>query len=106
MNSYLGVVAITIQALAIINLTVIDQVFALAPFITVGDVRKAPVAISGDNTYIAWWTNDTGNEEVMFRTSNNGGSTFSDKVNLSNTTDAAASSVEIAAEGDNVVITW
>lgn len=28
--------------------------------------RKAPI-VSGDNTYIAWWANSTGNDEVMFR---------------------------------------
>jgi hypothetical protein len=51
---------------------------------------KAPVVVSGDNIYIAWWTNNTANnnEEVMFRTSSDGGATFGDKINLSNTTDA------------------
>jgi hypothetical protein len=29
-----------------------------------------------------------GTEQVMFRASNDGGATFSDKINLSNTTDA------------------
>jgi hypothetical protein len=35
------------------------------------------------NIYIAWWTNNTeenGNEEVMFRASNDGGATFEDKI--------------------------
>src|SRR5919108_376691 len=51
---------------------------------------KAPVVVSGDNIYIAWWTNNTANnnEEAMFRASNDGGATFGDKINLSNTTDA------------------
>lgn len=66
----------------------------------------APIATSGDNTYIAWWTNETGNDEVMLRSSNEGGSTFSDKINLSNTSDTESQDVEIAAEGDNVVVTW
>jgi hypothetical protein len=37
--------------------------------------RKAPAVVSGDNVYIAWWTNnrENGNEEVMFRASNDGG---------------------------------
>jgi hypothetical protein len=69
---------------------------------------KAPVVVSGDNIYIAWWTNNTenGNQEVMFRASNDGGSTFSNKTNLSNTTDADSWRVEIAGEGDSVVVTW
>ena len=62
--------------------------------------------ISGDNTYIAWWTNKTGNDEVMFRASNDNGQTFADKINLSNSTDADSQDVRIAAEGDNVIITW
>jgi hypothetical protein len=69
---------------------------------------KAPVVVSGDNIYIAWWTNNTenGNQEVMFRASNDGGSTFSNKTNLSNTTDADSWRVEIAGESDNVVVSW
>jgi hypothetical protein len=70
--------------------------------------RKAPVVVSGDNIYIAWWTNNTenNNEEVMFRASTDGGATFSDKINLSNSTEADSWRVEIAAEDENVVVSW
>ena len=69
---------------------------------------KAPAVVSGDNIYIAWWTNNTenGNEEVMFRASNDGSATFSDKMNLSNTPNADSWRVEIAGEGDTVVVSW
>jgi hypothetical protein len=69
---------------------------------------QAPVVVSGDNVYVAWWTNNTenNNEEVMFRASNDAGQTFSDKINLSNTTDADSWRVEIAAEGENVAVSW
>jgi hypothetical protein len=69
---------------------------------------KAPVVVSGDNIYIAWWTNNTenGNEEVMFRASNDGGATFGDKINLSNSSDADSWRVEIAGEGADVVVSW
>ena len=69
---------------------------------------KAPLVISGDNIYVAWWTNNTenGNEEVMFRASNDAGATFSDKINLSNSPDADSWRVEIAAEGADVIVTW
>jgi hypothetical protein len=70
------------------------------------DFRKAPAIISGDNIYIAWTTNKTGNDEVMFRSSTDGGAMFADKINLSNTTDADSSRVEIAADGENVVVSW
>jgi hypothetical protein len=69
---------------------------------------RAPTVVSGDNIYIAWWTNNTenGNEEVMFRASTDGGATFVDKINLSNTTDADSWRVEIAGEGDTVIVSW
>jgi hypothetical protein len=42
----------------------------------------------------------------MFRASTDGGTTFTDKINLSNSTDAESQDVEIAADGDNVIISW
>jgi hypothetical protein len=42
----------------------------------------------------------------MFRASNDRGQTFTDKINLSNTTDADSWRVEIAGEGDNVIVSW
>jgi len=68
----------------------------------------APVVVSGDNIYIAWWTNNTenGNQEVMFRASNDGGETFGDKMNLSNTPSADSVDAAIAAEGAIVMVTW
>ena len=70
---------------------------------------KAPIVTSGDNIYIAWWTNKTGNDEVMFRASNDGGKTFGDKINLSNTPKVDSHEVEIATFGDNatnIIVTW
>jgi hypothetical protein len=71
-------------------------------------IEKAPVAISGDNIYITWWTNKTamGDGEVLFRASADGGQTFGDKINLSNNTVTNSVDSEIAAEGSNVVVTW
>ena len=66
----------------------------------------APPAITGDNIYVAWWTNQSGNEEVMFRASNDKGQTFGDKINLSNTTDADSTRVEIDSDTNSVVVTW
>ena len=66
----------------------------------------APPAITGDNIYVAWWTNQSGNEEVMFRASNDKGQTFGDKINLSNTTDADSARVEIDSDTNSVVVTW
>ena len=69
----------------------------------------APIAISGDNIYVAWWTDigtSNNNGELMFRASNDGGRTFSDKINLSNSSDTDSIDTQIAAEGGNVVVTW
>jgi hypothetical protein len=66
----------------------------------------APPAITGDNIYVAWWTNKTGNNEVMCRASTDAGKTFGDKINLSNTTDTDSTRVEIDSDADNVVVTW
>jgi len=42
----------------------------------------------------------------MFRASNDGGTTFGDKMNLSNTPNADSWRVEIAAEGADVIVSW
>jgi hypothetical protein len=68
--------------------------------------RKAPPAITGDNVYVAWWTNTTGNDEVMFRASTDVGETFGDSINLSNSTDADSTRAEIDSDADSVVVTW
>jgi hypothetical protein len=69
-------------------------------------LKEVPIAISGDDIYIAWSNNKTGNDEVMFRTSNDAGANFTDKINLSNSTNTESQNVELAADGDNVIITW
>jgi len=70
------------------------------------ELRKIPPAITGDNVYVAWWTNKTGNDEVMFRASNDKGQTFGDKINLSNTPNADSTRVEIDSDSNSVVVTW
>ena len=69
---------------------------------------KAPMAVSqdGNNVYVVWWTNRSGNWEVMFRASTDGGQTFGDKINLSNSPDTQSQTAEIIAFGNNVFVTW
>jgi len=66
----------------------------------------APMFISGDNVYIVWLTNSTGNWEVMFRASDDHGSTFGDKVNLSNSSQTDSVNADISAEGYRVFVSW
>ncbi|MFL6309387.1 MAG: hypothetical protein ACJ70T_05255 [Nitrososphaera sp.] len=76
-----------------------------------GDLAQpyAPMAVSQDanNVYIVWWTNKSENWEVMFRASNDGGQTFGDKINLSNSSDTESQNADIVAAGNNnVFVTW
>ena len=48
----------------------------------------------------------TGNDEVTLRDSTDGGATFTDKISLSNSIGADSQDVEIAADGNNVIIAW
>jgi hypothetical protein len=71
--------------------------------------RRVPVILaSEEEIYIAWSTNNTenGNEEVMFRASNDGGATFGDTINLSNTTDAHSWRIQMDGDGADVIVTW
>jgi hypothetical protein len=61
---------------------------------------------SGDNVYIVWASNKTGTPDVMFRASTDGGQTFNDKINLSNSTNADSTDAAISAEGGSVTVTW
>jgi hypothetical protein len=73
------------------------------------DAPKAPMAASqdGNNIYVVWWTNRSGNWEVMFRASNDGGQTFGDKINLSNSPETQSQTAEILAVGNSTVyVTW
>ncbi len=103
---------------SIIFITILSTVITISPILsqsanagprdtgnlTVTD--KAPIVTSDGNVYVTWWSNKTGNDEVLFRASNDGGLTFGDKINLSNTTDIESVDAEIAAEGENVYVTW
>jgi hypothetical protein len=113
MNTIAAILVVVVTAGIFSTTTIIiqsAQAFIDPTMDNVAEPRKAPTVVSGDNIYIAWWTNNTAaennNEEVMFRASNDAGATFSDKINLSNTTDADSWRVEISAEGENVVVSW
>jgi hypothetical protein len=71
--------------------------------------KKAPVVISGKNMYVVWFS-DKGtpnkNGEVLFRVSTDNGKTFSDKINLSNSSKSDSVDALIDVDGDNVAVTW
>jgi hypothetical protein len=85
---------------------ILSQRQAFAITFKIGLKTQAPIATSGNNIYIAWWDNKTGNDEVMFRASTDGGKTFGDKINLSNSTKSDSQHAQIEASGDRVFVTW
>jgi hypothetical protein len=95
-----------ILGVTIVTTPVISLIMQQADAVTIPILAKrAPPAISGENVYVAWWTNNTAdsNEEVMFRASTNGGATFGDKINLINITDADSTRAEIDSDADSLV---
>jgi hypothetical protein len=68
----------------------------------------ALIATSDENVYVVWGNNDTANtnSEVMFRASIDGGQTYADKVNLSNSTGSNSTDFDVEATIDNVIVSW
>jgi hypothetical protein len=71
-----------------------------------GPESRVTLAVSGDDIYIAWITNKTGNDQVLFRSSNDAGATFNEIINLNNATDAKLQDIQVAAGAENVVVIW
>ena len=53
-----------------------------------------------------WWENKTGNSEVLFTRSTDGGQTFEDTINLSNSSTTRSERAQLSAVGNNVYATW
>ncbi len=72
------------------------------------EVVKAPIATSGNNIYTAWPNNDTGHWGVFFTKSIDGGKTLGQTIMLSapNKGNVVDLKVDIAASGNNVLVTW
>jgi hypothetical protein len=103
------IVGITLVAALGITTPMLSQVEGYIYPTTLGKSEKAPPSIVGDNVYVVWWTDKgtpNSNGEVIFRASTDGGVTFGDKINLSNTTNADSTRAEIDSEENNVVVTW
>ena len=57
----------------------------------------AVIGTSDENVFVVWGNNDTvnNNSEVMFRASIDGGQTYADKVNLSNSSDSNSTDFDV-----------
>ncbi len=68
---------------------------------------KSPLlATAGSNVYAIWLNNTSGKPNVVFRASNNNGSSFGSIINLSNTPNGFSANPQIAALGTNVYVVW
>jgi hypothetical protein len=63
------------------------------------------VVASGNNRFVTWVDFTSGNGDIFFRRSVDGGATWQPVVNLSNNAGTSSSS-KIAAEGTNVYVVW
>jgi hypothetical protein len=71
----------------------------------IAPVLLAPIATSGNNVYLVWSSNKTGNYEIMFRASSDHGQSFENKINLSNS-GSESQNPEVQSSGDTVFVTW
>lgn len=104
-----SIIFVVVVVVVVVSPATIQRVDSLVDPVNELSRPIAPIAISGDNIYVVWWTDmgtSNNNGELMFRASNDGGRTFGDKVNLSNSSNTDSIDTEIAAEGGNVVVTW
>ena len=70
--------------------------------------EPAIIATSDENVYVVWGSNDIAgnNTEVMFRASNDGGQTYKDKINLSNSSNLNSTDFDMQATENNVIVSW
>jgi hypothetical protein len=71
------------------------------------DIKKTPIATSGNNLYMAWPNNDTGHWNVFFAKSSDGGKTLKTMmISAPNKGNVVHENTQISASGSNVYITW
>ena len=70
------------------------------------ELIRTLIATSGDKVYVTWWDKKTGNWEIMFARSTNGGKTFEKTINLSNSPDELSEKVSMAVNGKNLYFAW
>ena len=64
------------------------------------------IATSGDRVYVVSWDKKSGNWEILFAKSIDGGKTFEKTVNISNSPDTRSDHAMILVNENNVYLTW
>jgi len=75
----------------------------------VGVSQSPRIAASGSDVYVIWQDDTGGNNDILFRASNDNGDTFDSTVNLSSDggdSGGLLSQLEIAAAGSNAYVVW
>jgi hypothetical protein len=64
------------------------------------------IAAYDEKVHVAWIDNSLGNKEILLATSIDNGTTFSEAINLSNTTNTNSRNLELSAFENNVYAVW
>ncbi len=72
---------------------------------TPGNANYPKMAVSGNNVYVVWQDDSSGNKEIYFSRSTDNGATFGNVINLSNNP-GESELPQIAASGNNVYVAW
>lgn len=70
-----------------------------------GDSADPQLVVSGSNLYVAWQDKSSGNGDIFFKKSANGGTSFGRTINLSKNEGISESPI-MTARGDNVDVVW
>jgi hypothetical protein len=70
-----------------------------------GSSENPAIAVSGNNVYVAWSNNDSGNNKIFFVKSTNAGDNFTLPENISNNP-GSSENPAIAVSGNNVYVAW
>jgi hypothetical protein len=70
-----------------------------------GSSVLSSIAASGSNVFVVWREDISGNNEILYRRSTDGGASFEPTINLSNNVGSSLFA-SIAASGDNVYVVW
>ena len=70
-----------------------------------GNSENPAIAVSGNSVYVVWSDNTSGNNEILFVKSTNGGNSFTVPKNISNNT-GNSENPAIAVSGNSVYVVW
>ena len=67
---------------------------------------SAKSSILGSNVYVVWQDDSSGEKEIFFKQSSDGGSSFGSIINLSGTVGVDSTNPQLSASGTNVFVVW